>query len=201
MAMRIQSLAWAPSLLLAFLVSRAADAAPHARDGFYLSLSNGFGPGWYASTAHNSFYDPPIDYTNHQSGPILMGSLLLGLPVRPGLVLGVGGLSSAAWLSGPNRTMNGEPVSWEDGGGPYVSFLGIAGAFVDYYPIPELGWHVQALAGYAALSASDFSSEAPDGLGLMAGVGHDWWVGDRWSIGFLARLTYANMNAKGTPYP
>ncbi|HYQ04887.1 MAG TPA: hypothetical protein VER96_39700 [Polyangiaceae bacterium] len=198
--MQIQSLAGAASLLLAFFVNRECLATPHARDGFYLSLGSGLGAEWYASTAHNSFYDPSIDYTNHQSGPVATLSLMLGLPLRPGLALGVGGLTSAAWLSSPKRTMNGEHVSWEDGGGPYVNFFAMAGAFVDYYPRRELGWHVQALAGYAALAFGDFSDEAPGGLGLMAGVGHDWWVSNTCSAGFLARLSYANMHAKGAPY-
>jgi hypothetical protein len=38
------------------------------------------------------------------------------------------------------------------------------------------------------------------GIGLIAGVGHDWWISDRWSVGILARLVYANMHVTGAPY-
>jgi len=37
-------------------------------------------------------------------------------------------------------------------------------------------------------------------IGLMAGVGHDWWISDRWSVGILARLAYANMHVTGGPH-
>ena len=198
--MRIHQLLLAASLLLAFFVSSECQANPHARDGFYLSLSTGFGAIGYSSTAYHPTDDPRIEYKNHQSGPMATGTLLLGLPLRPGLVLGVGGLTSAWWLSSPERTANGEKIWWEDSGGPYVNFLGMAGPFVDYYPSAALGWHVQALVGYATVAAGDVSRDVPDGLGLMAGVGQDWWLSDRWSVGILARLVYANMHVTGVPY-
>jgi len=33
----------------------------------------------------------------------------------------------------------------------------------------------------------------------MAGVGHDWWVSEHWSIGLLARITYASLQLAQTP--
>jgi len=60
---------------------------------------------------------------------------------------------------------------------------------------------VQALVGYASLSHGDDNRAAPSGIGLMAGVGHDWWVSDRWSIGPLVRLVYANTHGVGTSNP
>jgi hypothetical protein len=199
--MRVHQLLTATLLLLLSFVSLECQAAPHARDGFYVQLATGIGGTKYWSTAHNPYYEPAIDYTNHQGGLGLTGSLLLGFQLRPGLALGVGGYASAHALSSPNRTENGYPVTWEDSGGPYLQLLGTVGPFVDYYPSAALGWHVQALVGYASLGAGDFSRKAPSGIGLMAGVGHDWWVSDRFSVGVLARLVYANGNATAEPYP
>jgi len=67
------------------------------------------------------------------------------------------------------------------------------GPFVDIYPSPTLGWHVQALVGYARLSPRNFYGDTgSSGVGLMLGGGHDWRVSRHWSMGLLARLSYAN---------
>jgi hypothetical protein len=200
--MRIQQWLLAAALLGAFFVSSESQAAPHARDGFYLSLNTGFGPIVYSSTANYPVDEQQVEYKSHFSGATATSSLLLGLPLRPGLVLGVGGLTSFSWLASPDRTANGQKTWQEDGGGPYVKLWGLAGPFVDYYPSAALGWHVQALVGYASFFHSgDVTRELPDGIGLMAGVGQDWWISDRWSVGILARVTYANMHVTGGPYP
>ena len=199
--MRIYQLLLAAAPLLAFFVSSECQATPHARDGFYLSLNTGLGAISYSSTAYYPLEQPQIEYKTHFSGATATGSLLLGLPLRPGLVLGVGGLTSFSWLASPDRTANGQKTWQEDGGGPYSKWWGMAGPFVDYYPSAALGWHVQALVGYASLFHSgEVTQEVPDGIGLMAGVGRDWWMSDRWSVGILARLAYANMHVTGGPY-
>jgi hypothetical protein len=192
MGTRIHQLLTAALVLSLFFVCSEGRADPHTRDRFYFQLTSGLGWTSSRSTAHNPYYDPPTDYTNQQSGWGLTGSILLGLPLRPGLALGVGGLGSVHAVSSPNHTENGQPVTWEDHGGPYLRFLGAVGPFVDYYPSAALGWHVQALVGYATLGYGDINPEPPTGIGLMAGIGHDWWVSDRWSIGALARLVYAS---------
>ena len=44
------------------------------------------------------------------------------------------------------------------------------GPFVDIYPSPTLGWHVQALVGYARLSPRNFYGDTgSSGVGLMLG--------------------------------
>ena len=198
--MRIHHLLLAASLLVAFFVSSECQATPHARDGFYLSLDTGLGAISYSSTAYYPGAEPQIEYKALQRGATATGSLLLGLPLRPGLVLGIGGLTSFSWLGSPARTANGDKTWREDSGGPYLKFWGMAGPFVDYYPSAALGWHVQALVGYARFfHQGDTTIEVPDGIGLMAGVGHDWWISDRWSVGILARLAYANMHVTGVP--
>jgi hypothetical protein len=187
--------------LLALFFSSASQAAPHARDGFYLQLATGIGAPQFSSTAHNPYFNPALDYADHRSGPSLNGSLFLGVPLAPGLALGVGGLVAAVWSSAPDRTENGQRVTWEDGGGPYIQTLAAAGPFVDYYPSARFGWHVQALVGYATLGQGDVNTSAPGGVGLMAGVGQDWWISERWSVGFLARVLYASTRLSTVPDP
>ena len=199
--MRIHLLVAAATALFALFASTESHAAPHARDGFYVQMSTGIGVPFFSNTAHDPYYDPAIDYTDSRSGGSLGGSLLLGVPLRPGLALGVGGLVAVSAISAPKRTENGQPVTWEDSGGPYLQTLGVVGPFVDYYPSAALGWHVQALVGYASLGQGDVSTGAPSGIALMAGVGQDWWVSDRWSVGFLARVTYASTHLAAQAYP
>jgi len=72
--------------------------------------------------------------------------------------------------------------------------LGVIGPFVQFYPDPTAGLNFRLLAGYASASGTDDDAdEAATGLGVVAGVGHDWWVGEQWSIGVMARFTYANV--------
>lgn len=201
MAIRIHQLRTPALALSLFFISGQCLAEPHTRDGVYVQLTSGLGWMSYRSTAQYPFGGPPHDHTNQQSGLGATGSLLVGFQLRPGLALGVAGLGSAHAVSSPNRTADGQPATLEDSGGPYVKLLGTVGPFVDYYPSASLGWHVQALVGYASLGYGDISQGTPRGLGLMAGVGHDWWVSERWSIGALTRLVYANTHVASVTYP
>jgi len=200
MATRIHQLLTAALVLGLFLVSSQCRADPQQREGFYFQLASGMGWMSYRNTLHQPNYEPH-EYTTRQHGPGITGSLLLGYQLWPGLALGIGGVGSAHLLSEPNaHTPDGERVIWETGGGPYLQYVGTFGPFVDYYPSAALGWHVQALVGYASLAYADHNEATPHGIGLMAGLGHDWWLSKRWSIGALLRLHYANTHAASTQY-
>jgi hypothetical protein len=72
------------------------------------------------------------------------------------------------------------------------SLIGIMG---DLYPNPRRGLHLQAAAGLAALTGFNPGSEywrdrhVALGGGAMLGLGYEWWVGEQWGIGILARAT------------
>jgi hypothetical protein len=206
MSIRIQRLVLGATLLFAFLVSSDSQAEPRARDGFYVQLTTGFGLPHFAITADDSNPGATDHYASSQSGLSTGGSLLVGLPLRPGIVLGVGGLATLSFTGNPTVTRNGQPWELVDVQEQSFLFMGIVGPFVDIYPSSTLGWHVQALVGYAQVSYAQitqnpFFDGTPGGIGLMAGVGHDWWVNDHWSIGVLARVTYASTHLAPTPYP
>ncbi len=50
------------------------------------------------------------------------------------------------------------------------------------------------MVGYAQLSSdeTDSDDERPDGLGLSAGIGYEWWVGEQWGVGVLGKVIYAS---------
>ncbi|HYQ28007.1 MAG TPA: hypothetical protein VER04_12335, partial [Polyangiaceae bacterium] len=109
--MRIHRSSLAAALLACLLfLSRESRAEPHARDGFYLQLATGLGAAFWHSSGHNPHYTPALDFSGTQSGAGLNGSLLLGLPLRPGLSLGVGGLASTiAITSSTHETQDENP--------------------------------------------------------------------------------------------
>ena len=93
--------------------------------------------------------------------------------------------------------------------GPYqltidagTAFMTVYGIGVDWYLDPRSGFYVGAASG---ISVSKFGKDQengppPDfspglrpgltgyGFGLVMKVGHDWWVGEQWSLGLSARL-------------
>jgi hypothetical protein len=196
-------LALALSLCATCFVS-VGHAAPHRHDGFYLQLTTGAGGQLvWASYMHPNANGMNARDSATSGGPGLSSSLFLGGAVAPGVILGGGALLSAGFQSAWKRTAaSGESYQWESSNQAFVGALALLGPLLDYYPNPSSGVHLQALVGYAALghSASE-DPNVPQGLGLMAGLGQDFWTGDEWSIGVLARVVYAHTIAKASPEP
>lgn len=80
----------------------------------------------------------------------------------------------------------------------------LVGPFIDWYFNEHRGLHVQLALGFATLSAVRVGSvpwQEDDpynaaGGAIMLGLGYEWWVGEEWSIGALARLTAAYLVGK-----
>jgi hypothetical protein len=163
------------AILLAFLVlaAGAAGADPAKHDGFYFRV--GVGPGFALGTLYSSAAD------NSSHGVDISTELAVGTTIRHGLVLGLGTFPMIV----PAPTYD-----TVDAGGQHVS---ATGPFVDYYFDPEhAGLHVQGGilfgAGYIA-GSSQRASHIGFGYGATAGVGYDFFVADKWSVGGLARVT------------
>lgn len=205
MSIRISPLLTAATWLCTCAISAESQAAPHARDSFYVQLTTGFGLPHFAITADDDGAGAPDRYTATRSDVSAEGSLLLGMPLRPGLVLGVGGIATMSFGSNRDITRNGQPWALVDVKDQLYLFTGMVGPFVDIYPSATLGWHAQALVGYAQASYAQITQHpyhdgSPSGIGLMAGIGHDWWVNEDWSIGLLGRLTYASLRVNRAPF-
>lgn len=152
----VRSFCFAVTLFVASFFSAESRAEPHARDGFYLQLASGLAAHRVWNTTENPFFEPAPVNEYPRSGAALNGSLLLGLPLRPGLALGAGGLLAVSPLNRPTQ----------DGGRLALQIVGIVGPFVDFYPSRRLGWHVQALGGYASFSEGESNrSRSPKGSG------------------------------------
>ena len=157
-------------ILVAALAATPAHAAPRTHDGVYLRL--GVGPGFAFGTL-----DTTADSATR--GPGVATQLAIGWTVRPGLVLGAGTFP----MVNPAPSYDGV-----DAGGQHVS---ATGPFVDYYPDPRKGLHLQAgllfVVGY--LDGGEREGHVGAGLGATAGIGYEVFVSDEWSLGGLARFT------------
>jgi hypothetical protein len=165
----------------------AALAAPRTHDGFYMQGAAGLG---YLTTNASS-----IDHAF--SGLTLPMSFLLGGSPIPGLVIGGGVLTDYSFSP-----------KWKIRGQEQVSALssqyliGI-GPFVDFYPNPTGGLHFQGMFGWGGLESSfqgNVGGSDPTGFIFALGGGHDWWIGDQWSVGVLGRIAVAPLSLAGVGY-
>jgi hypothetical protein len=63
-------------------------------------------------------------------------------------------------------------------------------AFVQYYPDPRKGLHLQALGAFAILA----DQSNVNGPVAAAGAGYDAWIGAQTSLGAFARIGYGALS-------
>jgi hypothetical protein len=172
------------------LLIPASPRRPGARehDGLYLRGALGF------SAYQDRFQSDTLD--GMITGIGTASEFAVGGTVSRGLVLGGGIYSTSvlAWALLPEDRNVPLPAELE----PTSANFSLIGPFVDYYFDPRRGFHLQGALGFAALTGLRFdqggrmdTDYAAFGGGLMVGLGHEWWVGDEWSLGVLGRMTVA----------
>jgi hypothetical protein len=170
-------------------------------DGFYLRFGSGFGI--YEERLESDESDLyGGDVSGRSVGISSVGEFAMGGTIREGLVLG-GGLYTAKLLSGHYRSdasSAGDPPLELD---PEARDLVMLGPFLDYYPRPSRGLHFMAALGLAGMTATlggrtddDDDRYTAVGGGLVFGVGYEWWVGDEWSLGAMARAMAVALSGK-----
>jgi Autotransporter beta-domain len=172
------------------LVSTNAIAAPRTHDGFYLQLDAGLG--YLSSTAKAGGTE--ITY----SGVTTSSALFLGGTIGP-VVIG-GGLTYDNAFS-PKAESGGSTVDLGDSD-ISLHLIGF-GPFVDVYPDPNSGLHFMGFVGWGGLEASqngNVSGSDPTGMVASIGGGYEFWIANEWSIGPLARLTYAPLSRNGVDF-
>ena len=112
--------------------------------------------------------------------------LAVGATVAPGLVVG---MSVFAALLDPTFIENGAYVAPDDDS--VKETLARLGPFLDWYPTPSRGPHVQLAAGLALLVESDVKGNPIEpgavGVALAVGFGYEWFVSPQVSLGFMVR--------------
>lgn len=169
-------------------IGPAPDQGAYVHDGFYLRIAGGF-----------TGYDERLASDTRSSGEIGARSrgiasssdLAVGGTFAPGWVLG-GGFFTADLLASTLRmrpTNSGAVPAELD---PGLRDLVLIAPFLDYYPNPRSGFHVQAAPGVSLLTPRVFGDAATQqskylavGGGLLLGTGYDFWVNEEWSLGVL----------------
>ncbi len=161
-------------------------------DGFYARLGSGFS-GYSDTLISEDRADSGDPAEATQTGVATVSELALGGTVAPGIVLG-GGLYTADLLAW-NTTVERDQLLPPEFDRP--SNLVLLAVLVDWYFSPDAGLHAQAGLGFALLAGMEpdrsgihYRTPAPGG-GLMLGAGQEWFVGEQWSMGVLARATVA----------
>jgi hypothetical protein len=203
LGMGLGTLALAAAMTLA---GTAAAGSPGVHDGFYLRL--GAGLGYTVDSVESDAYLGG-DIQGSVTGLTGVGEVAVGGALSPGLFLG-GGIY-AHWLPSPRA----DDAEWRNAALNLsaqfdVEFdsatLFLVGPFIDYYFDPREGLHLQGSLGMAfgALGQGEVNQSGVEnfddmsgmGFGFMAGIGHEWWVGDQWSLGVLGRFTLASFSSE-----
>ena len=149
------------------------DAYRH--DGFYFRL--------FTETQYLAFAGRGPEGSASVKGLGSGGHLALGGTPVPGLV--IAGTLGADTLRG---TFKGRPrdAQEEDASMSRASL----GVLVDWYPMPEDGWHVGVSLAFAGITLRDAAIKDSVGGTFAAKIfgGYDWWIGPQWSLGTSAVL-------------
>lgn len=162
------------------------DPSIRNHDGFYFRFALGVG-----------FLNDTTSRTGDgRSSAGLPIEIMLGGTIAPGLVLG-GGVAGGSY---PQR----RAVSTSTDTSREVTASTVTlGPFVDWYFDPHKGTHAQLLVGLGQMQLTEGESGARrgtsevlstyHGLGISAGIGHEWWIGEQWSLGVMARVDYLSL--------
>lgn len=164
------------------------DASIRRHDGFYLRL--GIGIGVVGGT-----YEPDEGGDKADvSGGGGASEIALGGTLGSGFVLG-GGI----WGMGTLATTYETDAGTADA---KALNLGMLGPFIDFYFDERSGGHLTFAIGFAGVQQAE-GEDLPDGaqfagggFGALVGGGYEWWVGEQWSIGVIARVQYASVATK-----
>lgn len=170
----------------------AAHRGARTHDGFYFRLAGGFGVYEESLQSENSeIYEGEVQ--GRTMGLASVSELALGGTIGRGLVLG-GGVYSAELVTATFRADEDSPAPPPSELDPSLRNVSILGPFLDWYPNPKNGLHFQLALGLASMSAG-FPGTGPGkadyaafGGGVVLGAGYEWWIGDEWSVGALARV-------------
>jgi hypothetical protein len=175
---------------------RSEDSASERRrtgkkfhNGFYLRLGVGAGYLLAAATDETEGSGSHHHADGGQQGFTVPFELAIGGSPTPGFVLG-GGWWQLNVPAGEYTVGRGDMTQKETAGYGGLTMLG---PFMDLYPAPRAGFHLQAAPTLALLYPGSSGATGQlfgAGYGLMAGLGYEGWVSDNWGLGVLARVQF-----------
>lgn len=163
----------------------------HEHDRFYLRAATGLGPMLVSRrTTAGGTETSPLFVGDNSSMSGLTGGLEIAAGATPFEGIVIAGTILLYELP------NAEVRLADDTTVPLKTTfdLMIVAPTVDIFPRKSGGFHVGGGFGYADGTAT--VQQAPGivggkGLGLTASSGYGWWIEDDWSVGAMARVTFA----------
>jgi hypothetical protein len=168
---------------------------PRTHDGLYVSFHAG--PSYFsASSEPSNAATQPDPGSREFVGPSLALRFAIGGTFRNRVVFGAL-LAFEPLLSLTAKDENGE--EFDTLGAKFT--LRQQGALIDYYFLPQGGFHLLGSLGLAQLAVTRTEVDGddgddPSGTYWMLGFGHEWWMADSASFGVLASVTNASLNVQ-----
>lgn len=157
-----------------------ADPSVHFHDGFYFRGS--IGGGALGATISVDGLSDDIEV----SGGAFSLDLMFGGTPADGLV--IGGAYFFSQAQKPNVK-----VGSQEGESKNNFNFGIIGPFVDWFFVPDGGFHAGLIVGGAVANVTnnDGTEKSSSATGAGGGIflGYDFWIGEQWSLGILGRAT------------
>jgi len=163
----------------------------HRHDGFYARLGLGFSAFGDTLVPEDEAAEDRGGHHNSVSGFATVSEIALGGTPATGFVVG-GGIFSVSVVTTSVNQVAGEVLPDELA---HPENFAVVGPFFDWYFYPRRGLHVEGALGLAAVSglqperARFEDRNVALGLGAVAGIGYEWWVGDDWGLGILGRMS------------
>lgn len=152
-----------------------------SRRGFYLHVAMGLG--WFRAQS-----DVAGGFERSFNGAAYALDVAIGGSPGRGVAVGFGYLRDRTLI----LSSSDERGRAKDVEGAQMSHL-LCGPYLDLFPDPDAGFHVQTLFGLGELSVvrdNGFEASTADGLGLMLGAGYQWSVSRHLHVGILGRLVH-----------
>lgn len=152
---------------------------PRHGEGFFFRQSVGVAFG--ALTLTTPLADGPEVETKLEAGLLTHELLLGGSPVRG---FNLGARASLAFAPGAG-VVGGSSIRPDTD--PLVFVMGTG--FIDVYPMPEEGLHLFGAGGMATVNnAKSLGEDEFVGAAWSFGIGYEFWVSTRWSMGVTTRI-------------
>lgn len=158
---------------------------PYTHDRFYMRI--GVGAAYTLDRFERSRASEAETFKELGRGFGVATELAFGGTPTAGLVVG-GGIYGGHAFSLKAYEGQRELASWES-----VNTV-LVGPFLDYYPEPASGVHIQGALGPALIEFDD--GQRADAFGIMVGLGHEWFFAPQWSVGVLGRILLAAGDAE-----
>lgn len=170
----------------------------YRHQGFYLAADTGIGvlSTWGSGPWNSASLTGVANTTAIAAGGTIAPGLVLGGVARQWSTMGTfnGGppiTATATYSVNGVHSTSTFPLS-----GNAKASTAEVGAFLDWYPNPEDGWHAGASLSLGSITITDDAGSKSNSAGVAGSLfgGYQWWLGPAWSLGLSAVISSGTMS-------